>query len=361
MFPNPYNFHPQTYQLGYNPWAVQAQAQIRAAQQLQQSQLAYNVQPTLIQQAQSAAALQQLQQQQALTLQALQHNKYLMAAQQQQKYKSVQQRNKQHKNNKNIKHNKNSNNLYPKTCTVCNVVCNSSLQWNMHINGKKHTKQTRGLQYQNSLNNNNSLNNSLNNSSNIITSTSTSHNSSLDNNNNNNNIIKQENMIPSDQYVVEIDGRRKCALCHVEFTSAMCEMSHIKGKRHKMAKRGHPQHFNSKKRKNPDLIALGRCDLCDVDFTSQTQKDSHLTGKKHLKNVRLVDSGQPPKKRQKTNYFSSFKKNIPMQPLQITINNNDGINNFPANILPHQRLQLEVERIYKEYTQIAKSSHPYKA
>ena len=37
-----------------------------------------------------------------------------------------------------------------------------------------------------------------------------------------------ESVLPSDQYVVEIDGKRKCSLCDVEFTSAMCEMSHIK-------------------------------------------------------------------------------------------------------------------------------------
>ena len=34
--------------------------------------------------------------------------------------------------------------------------------------------------------------------------------------------------IHTDQHIVEIDGKRKCILCEVEFTSAMCEIAHVR-------------------------------------------------------------------------------------------------------------------------------------
>merc|ERR1712113_1027137 len=140
-----------------------------------------------------------------------------------------------------------------------------------------------------------------------------------------------------------------------------------------MALRGHPSH-GTRKRKAP-TVTLGRCELCDVDFTSTTQKESHLKGKKHSKNVRLVDAGQPPKKRQKTNYFSSFNKNMNQQPPPpramtmenglngyfVKSNDNGGTERMQGDVKPHERLQREVERIYSEYTQTAKSAHPLKA
>ena len=88
-----------------------------------------------------------------------------------------------------------------------------------------------------SLDNNNTSKNSINsngdnNKNNNNNNASPPSNSSNNSKNNTNNNGENDNMelmstLPSDQYVVEIDGRRKCALCDVEFTSAMCEMSHI--------------------------------------------------------------------------------------------------------------------------------------
>ena len=59
-----------------------------------------------------------------------------------------------------------------------------------------------------------------------------------------------------------------------------------------MALRGYPN-YHGNGRKKAKSMALGRCELCGVDFTSECQRESHMTGKKHLKNVRLVDQGQP--------------------------------------------------------------------
>ena len=195
MFPNPYNFvAPPTYPLQYNPWATaQAQAaQIRAAQlQLQQAYNLNTVQPTLIT---SQLQQQQTQQVAAAQLQAVlqqQQNNNLITQQQQnyqQRIKTLHQHqqkqrhntnhnmnNHKHKrrhnnnNNNNNSHHLNNNNkdkkinnhnrinpndLFPRTCDKCNIICNSLLQWEMHLKGKKHIKQTR------SYNNNQNINTS---------------------------------------------------------------------------------------------------------------------------------------------------------------------------------------------------------
>ena len=163
-----------------------------------------------------------------------------------------------------------------------------------------------------------------------------------------------------------------------------------------MALRGHHHHHHNQRKRKVSVL-LGRCELCDVDFTSQTQKESHMAGKKHAKNVRLVDIGQPPKKRQKTNYFNSLHKNIKsqqqqkqqqaqqVQHAQESIENdtdnhmnetnikteivkkeicdNNSLNGADIikqenirKLKPHEILQKNVETLYREYTQIAKNS-----
>lgn len=180
----------------------------------------------------------------------------------------------------------------------------------------------------------------------------------------------------TDSHIIEIDGKRKCYLCDVVFSSAVCEISHVQGKRHRSAVYG--KHRFGKRKMNAmegrvDL-GLGSCTLCAVDYSSEVMKHSHLIGKKHVKNMRLQSIGQPPKKRKKTNYFSSLimMNNKPKDKFVISsvsgivkpVMNAELVNTRAVfkdeervpKLLLHEQLQKRVEVAYTEYTAIVKTA-----
>merc|ERR1740123_550014 len=87
-------------------------------------------------------------------------------------------------------------------------------------------------------------------------------------------------------------------------------------------------------------------------------KESHLKGKNHLRNIRLIEMGQPPKKKTKLNYYSSYQKiqdikkaNQLMREKPIVFEKLSVEQMF--GMKPHEILQAEVEEIYKKYKEIA--------
>ena len=106
-------------------------------------------------------------------------------------------------NTGNNNHNNNNNNIngninmsngnkhqnfmqFPVKCDVCDIICNSQTQWDMHLNGKKHIKQAR-INHERRNKHNNNNNNS---------------NTNGNNNNNNNNTNNKNGYILSILYYI---------------------------------------------------------------------------------------------------------------------------------------------------------------
>merc|ERR1719204_2707532 len=71
-------------------------------------------------------------------------------------------------------------------------------------------------------------------------------------------------------------GYRKCAVCHVTFTSGCQERAHMKGKKHaKMIVKVFGE--------------FGRCDLCDIKYESARDGIAHLFSQSHIRTQRELD------------------------------------------------------------------------
>jgi len=133
---------------------------------------------------------------------------------------------------------------------------------------------------------------------------------------------------PDDVYVDEIPGNdgkpvRFCFLCDVVFNSAIMEVSHCQGKKHKKkmtetcGQSIDAIRANSKYHRHGRealLANFGRCDICGVDYPTATQEQTHLKSKRHKKNVRLAQEGKTheiEKHKPKRGYMKSYNKLAP--------------------------------------------------
>jgi len=198
---------------------------------------------------------------------------------------------------------------FPKNCDVCNIVLSRKFEYEAHMTGKRHMKESKKKQLREELEK----------------------------------VVGAENGKEAKEIVV-FDPKtnlRTCTVCSIGFTSPMIEQSHMKGKKHqKMVK---TSQTGRNLERPPRKGYVGRCEICDVSYTSPSLMSSHLAGKKHKKkcgiNVVLGLGGrglEPPAKKMK------------LQPViaSSSTKTNDGK-------LVHQLLEKQAEEAYEKYKSVA--------
>jgi len=201
---------------------------------------------------------------------------------------------------------------FPKPCDVCNVVLNVKLEYEAHINGKRHMKELKKKELQEKLG-------------------------------------KGDEAKSGEQTkeLIVIDPKtslRTCSVCYIEFNSPMIEQSHMKGKRHQKML----QMFSAgcKIPKPPAKSFVGRCEICAVNYTSPSLMKSHLSGKKHKKKcgMREVPGGRG---------FPTPSEQPPTKKIKLRPVIKPGLVKTAAKPEDHKVLEKKAEEAYEEYRSVA--------